>query len=117
MDTVSNLRTELQPEWHESFPETRTLPGGWDLAEMPRYTPQDSERRPPVASAPVALDPTLMERRPDPFPEPQDFPCGWDLSDLLALEKERMTAKNSETNPWTSFFAPLSLNAVAYETV
>ena len=37
MATVTPTRNSIFALiWHESFPETRTLPGGWDLSDLPR---------------------------------------------------------------------------------
>ena len=117
MDITSNPHDELHPAWHEAFPETRTLPGGWDLTEMPRFSPQDTERRPAVAAVRSALSAEWIERRPDPFPEPGGFPSGWDLSGVLALERERMMEKNSQADQLAGFWLPVSLDVVACETV
>ena len=86
MATISNPQLDLCPEWHESFPETRTLPGGWDLSDTSR-----NGRLPDsgygASAATVAADAlaALPERHPDPFPELRTLPRYWDLSGLLAL--------------------------------
>ena len=85
MTAVSDPQLDLWPAWHESFPETRTLPGGWDLSDTPR-----NGRLPDAGygtSVPTVADALafLPERHPDPFPELRTLPRGWDLSGLLAL--------------------------------
>jgi hypothetical protein len=85
MAAVSDPQHELCPAWHESFPETRTLPGGWDLSDPPRDGRlPDSGYGASVATVADALA-TLPERHPDPFPELRTLPRNWDLSGLLAL--------------------------------
>jgi len=82
MVTTSDQQLDIRPEWHESFPETRTLPGGWDLSDPPR-----NGRLPdPGYGASVATTTDVLvalpERHPDPFPELRTLPRGWDLSGL-----------------------------------
>ena len=101
------------PDWCDPFPEPRALPGGWDLAELPRYEHSPNSGRGFVAAAaPDALAAELIERRPDPFPECNTFPSRWDLADVLALERERME-KDSEPEQ-VNFLLPLSVDAFAY---
>jgi hypothetical protein len=105
------------PDWCDPFPEPRALPGGWDLAELPRYEPSPSSGREFVlAAVPDTLAAELIERRPDPFPECNTFPGGWDLADVLALERERMETKDSEPEQ-VNFLLPLSVDAFAYQAV
>jgi len=105
------------PDWYDPFPELRTLPGGWDLAELPRYEHSpNSGRESVVAAVPGALAAELIERRPDPFPECNTFPSGWDLADVLALERERMESKDSEPEQM-NILLPLSVDAFAYQSV
>ena len=85
MAALSDPQLYLCPEWHESFPETRTLPGGWDLSDLPRYgRSPDSGYGVSVVTVADALDISLPERHPDSFPEPRTLPRNWDLSGLLA---------------------------------
>jgi hypothetical protein len=85
MAAVSNSQLDLCPAWHESFPETRTLPGGWDLSDLLRNgRSPDLGYGVRVATVADALA-TLPERHPDPFPELRTLPRYWDLSGLLAL--------------------------------
>jgi len=101
------------PDWCDPFPEPRALPGGWDLAELPRYEHSlDSGRGFVAAAVPGALAAELIERRPDPFPECNTFPGGWDLADVLALERERMQTQDSQPER-TSFLLPLLVDAFA----
>jgi hypothetical protein len=84
MLSSSELDTDGRPEWHESFPETRTLPGGWDLSDPPRNgQPPDSGYGASVATVADVLAAFLPERHPDPFPELRTLPRYWDLSGLL----------------------------------
>ena len=114
---TETLSCGAHPDWYDPFSEPHTLPGGWYLAEMPRYERPPSSDRPFVgAAAPDALAVELIEHRPDPFPEPRTFPSGWDLSDVLALERERLEKKHNEQEQM-SFLLPISLDAAAYATV
>jgi len=100
MATETRPCTCDHPDWHDPFPELRTFPGGWDLAELPRYERSpNSDKAFVVAAAPDTLPAELIEGRPDPFPEPRAFPSGWYLADVLALERERMEAKDGEQAP------------------
>ena len=89
MTAVSDSQLDLfnrRPEWHESFPETRTLPGGWDLSDLSRNGRlPDAGYGTSVAIVADALVAFLPEWHPDPFPELRTLPRGWDLSGLLAL--------------------------------
>jgi hypothetical protein len=86
MTAVSDPQLNLRPEWHESFPETRTLPGGWDLSDPPHNGRlPDSGYGASVAAVADALAAFLPERHPDPFPELRTLPRGWDLSGLMAF--------------------------------
>ena len=116
MATETRSYTGDHPDWHDPFPEPRTIPGGWDLAELPRHERSPNSDNTFVATAAFALDAAWIEPRPDPFPEPKDFPCGWDLSDVLALDRERMQAKNGEKEP-PSFLLPISFDATVYASV
>ena len=100
------------PDWCDPFPEPRALPGGWDLAGLPRYEHLPSLGRGFSAAVPGALAAELIERRPDPFPECNTFPSGWDLADVLALERERMQTQVSESEQ-VNFLLPLSVDAFA----
>jgi len=86
MAAVFDPQLCLCPAWHESFPETRTLPGGWDLSDpsCDGRSP-DSGYGTSVATVADALAAFLPERHPDPFPELRTLPRYWDLSSLLAL--------------------------------
>ena len=100
MATETRPCTRDHPDWHDPFPELRTFPSGWDLAELPRYERSpNSDKAFVVAGAPDTLAAELTEGRPDPFPEPRTLPGGWDLADVLALERERMEAMESEQEP------------------
>ena len=110
MATETRPCTCDHPDWHDPFPELRTFPSGWDLAELPRY--ERSPNSDPVfvvAGAPDALAAQWIEGRPDPFPEPRALPGGWDLADVLALERERMEAMESEQEPM-GFLLSLSVD-------
>ena len=110
MATETHPCTCDHPDWHDPFPELRTFPSGWDLAELPRY--ERSPNSDPVfvvAGVPDALAAPLIEGRPDPFPEPRALPGGWDLADVLALERERMGAMESEQEPM-GFLLSLSVD-------
>ncbi len=86
MTVASNPQFDLCPEWHESFPETRTLPDGWDLSYLPRNGRlPDSGYGASAANVADASAVSLPERHPDSFPEPRTLPRNWDLSGLLAL--------------------------------
>ena len=86
MAAVSDPQLCLCPAWHESFPETRTLPGGWDLSDPPRNGRlSDSGYGASAAAVADVLAAFLPERHPDPFPELRTLPRGWDLSSLLAF--------------------------------
>jgi hypothetical protein len=74
MTSAPNLHTDCRPEWHESFPETRTLPGGWCLEELPFVV---------APAAPAVTRPDWHES----FPKPRTIPAGWDLSGVLAAER------------------------------
>jgi len=88
MTAVSDSQLDpfnLRPEWHESFPETRTLPGGWDLSDTPRNGRlPDAGFGVSMVTVADALAASLPERHPDPFPELRTLPRHWDLSGLLA---------------------------------
>jgi len=85
MATVSDPQLDLWPAWHESFPETRTLPGGWDLSDPPHNGRlPDAGFGVSMVTVTDALAASLPERHPDPFPELRTLPRGWDLSGLLA---------------------------------
>jgi hypothetical protein len=114
MATETRSYTGDHPDWNDPFPEPRTFPGGWDLAELPGYEPSPNSGK-AFAVAAALLDAAWIEHRPDPFPEPKDFPCGWDLSGVLARDRERMLAQNSEQEP-PSFLLPISFDAAAYAT-
>jgi hypothetical protein len=86
MTAVSDPQLDLCPAWHESFPETRTLPGGWDLSDtLYNGRSPDSGYGAAVVTVADALAAFLPERHPDPFPELRTLPRFWDLSGLLAL--------------------------------
>ncbi len=34
MTPIFNPQTDIRADWREAFPEPRTLPGGWDLADV-----------------------------------------------------------------------------------
>jgi len=109
--------TRDHPDWCDPFPEPRTFPGSWHLAELPRYKRSpNSDQAVVVAAVPDALAAELMERRPDPFPEPRTFPGGWDLSDVLALERERMEAQNGAPEQG-GFWLSLSVDVLAGQAV
>ena len=88
MTAVSDPQLDLfncRPEWHESFPETRTLPGGWDLSDLPHNGHlQDSGYRTTLAIVADSLAVPLPEGHPASFPELRTLPRGWDLSGLMA---------------------------------
>jgi hypothetical protein len=89
MTAVSDTQLDLfnlRPEWHESFPETRTLPGGWDLSDPPHngWLP-DAGYRMTLASVDDSLAVPLLEGHPASFPELRTLPRNWDLSGLLAF--------------------------------
>jgi hypothetical protein len=114
---TETLSCSAHPDWSDPFPEPRTLPAGWYLAELPRYEPSPNFDRASVGTAgPNELAVELIQRRPDAFPEPKTFPSGWDLSDVLALERERLEKKNSEQEQ-RSFLLPISFDAAVYTTV
>jgi len=86
MVTTSDSQLDIRPEWHESFPETRTLPGGWDLSDLPHNgRSPDAGYGASVATVADVLAAFLPERHPDPFPELRTLPRNWDLSSLLAF--------------------------------
>ncbi len=67
MNPPSDPNFEQMPDWYDPFEEPRTIPGGWDLSEMP---------------ARKSFHPK-HERLPewyDPFRDTRTFPSGWDLS-------------------------------------
>ena len=104
--------TRDHPDWCDPFPELRTVPGGWDLSELPRYEPSTDSI---CADTATALAAEWIERKPNPFPEVRTFPGGWDLSDALALERKRMQ-KNNEQEP-IGILLPLALSTAAYAAV
>ncbi len=90
MTAASDSQLDLfnrRPEWLESFPEVRTLPGGWDLSDPPHNGHlQDPGYGTTLAAVVDSLAVLLPEGHPAPFPELRTLPRGWDLSGLLALE-------------------------------
>ena len=86
MTTESDSQLDLyncRPEWHESFPETRTLPGGWDLSDPPHNGHQpDFGYRMTLAAVEDSLAVPLLEGHPASFPELRTLPRHWDLSGL-----------------------------------
>ncbi len=50
----------------------------------------------------------------DPFPEVTTFPSGWDLGDVLALERERMEAKEGDGDK-PGFPLTLAIGVHAYQ--
>ena len=74
-----------------SFPETRTLPDGWDLSGMSLWHSGSSpESRASTVAECALLQAASAELHPDPFPEVKAWPSGWDLEAVLAAEREQM---------------------------
>ena len=86
MTAVSNSQLDLfncRPEWHESFPETRTLPGGWDLSDpLQNGRLRDSGYGTTLAIVADSLMVPLPEGHPASFPELRTLPRNWDFSGL-----------------------------------
>jgi len=83
MATIFNPQLDLRPEWHESFPETRTLPGGWDLSGLSHDgRSPDSGYRTTLAAIDDSLVVPLPEGHPASFPELRTLPRNWDFSGL-----------------------------------
>jgi hypothetical protein len=84
MTSAPGPYTDSRPEWHESFPETKTLPGGWNLSDLPRNGRlPDFGYATTIAAVADSLAVPLPEGHPASFPELRTLPCNWDLSGLL----------------------------------
>jgi hypothetical protein len=107
MTTTSNLCADSRPEWHESFPETRTLPGGWFLEDLSLVAP----------AMPATPRPDWHES----FPKLRTIPAGWDLSGVLAAER-RMDEKVNHSgeeggkSQLLGLLLPISLDAASVQS-